>query len=88
MDLTKYDGLDPTKAFSPTALRAHMDSWVLTLAQHLFEEIDTLKPEYMEKIGENRLKAIDAEVVKYLQSYDPSWFLSNFMGTLIRKGPR
>ena len=59
-----------------------MDTWVLVLAQHLLEEIDTLKPELMKKIGEKELKAIDAVVVKSLQAYDPSWFLSSFMGSL------
>ncbi|CAD6578401.1 MAG: hypothetical protein TREMPRED_002171 [Tremellales sp. Tagirdzhanova-0007] len=81
IDLTKY-GLDPTKPFSPTVLRAHMDTWVLVLAQHLLEEIDTLKPELMKKIGEKELKAIDAVVVKSLQAYDPSWFLSSFMASV------
>ena len=35
LDLSAYAGLDPTKPFSPAALRAHMDSWMLVLAGHL-----------------------------------------------------
>ena len=80
LDLSVYAGLDPNKPFSPAALRAHMDSWILVLAKHLNAEIDTLKPEYFERIGEKKMKDVDAEATKLMEIYDPAWFLCSAVG--------
>lgn len=57
-----------------------MDTWILTLAQHLRAEIDTLKPEYFEKVGEENMKEIDGKVTVQMQVYDPAWFLCCAIG--------
>lgn len=79
-DLSVYEGLDPNKPFSPDALRAHIDRYLLPLGHHLLDECSTLKPEYMEKVGEKAAKRIDVETETYLRQYDPSWFLCGFVG--------
>ena len=88
LDMSVYPDLDPTKPFSSDALRTHIDTWILSLAHHLNEEILTLAPEHMEKIGEKEIKRIDGEAQKHLQVFDPSWFLCAFMGTSGSKGER
>ena len=66
--------LAPTKPFSPDALQAHSDAYFLPLARHLNEEISTLAPKHIEKVGETELARIDSEVRTRLQDYDPSCF--------------
>ena len=74
IDLGQF-GLDPAAGFNPQALRKHMDSWMLALAKHLADEIDTLTPEYIISVGKDNITQINKDVVKHLQSYDPTWFL-------------
>lgn len=79
IDTTEYN-LDPSRPFSPTALRKHMDTYILMLAGHLEAEIDTLRPEYFEKMGEKAMKEVNAKAEKLMQIYDPAWFLCCAVG--------
>ena len=83
IDLSVYHGLDPSKPFSPDALRAHMNTYLLSIARHLAEEIASLAPDYMEKVGEKNIKRIAKELQIHFSNYDPSWFLGMFLGTSV-----
>ena len=67
-------------AFDPKAFQDQMDTWVLPLVTHLRDEIDTLKPEYMEKIGEKVVEEDHKAVLKTFGEYDPAWFLCCAIG--------
>ena len=73
-------GLDPKLGFQPKVFRAEMDKWLIPLVEHLDEEIATLEPAWIEKMGEKELNAQRKVVDKYLQSYDPAWFLVSTVG--------
>ena len=73
-------GLDPKLGFQPQAFRAEMDKWLLPLAVHLEEEIVTLDPKWIEKMGEPEFIRQGKATEKYLQSYDPAWFLVSAIG--------
>lgn len=75
-------GLDPKLGFQPQAFRAEMDKWLLPLAVHLEEEIVTLDPKWIEKMGEPEFIRQGKATEKYLQSYDPAWFLVSAIGEL------
>ena len=87
-EAVKLDGteLDPAKGpaeqggFDPAALRRCMDSYMTILAEHLWDEIGTLKPENMQAFGDKEAKEFDAKVDQHLKAYDPSWFLCSTMG--------
>jgi hypothetical protein len=79
LDLASY-GLDPSKPFLPAVLRAYMDTFMLVLAKHMAEEIETVKPEYFEKIGQEMMKDADAKTLKHIQHYDPAWFACGAIG--------
>jgi hypothetical protein len=74
--MSKYSSnIDVTKPYDPQGLRRHIDSFIMLLAEHLRDEIDTLRPELIEKIGEKNDREIRKNVQAHLQSYDPKWFL-------------
>ena len=75
LDKNAYPELDYTKPFDPQALRGQMEKWMPGLTHHMRDEIDTLSPENIEKVGQKADKEIRDAVVKHLQSYDPAWFL-------------
>ena len=75
LDLSYYKDLESSKPFSPSALRAHMDTWILVLASHLKDEIQTLHPEYFDRIGKEEEKEVDRKAQEMMQVYDPAWFL-------------
>ncbi len=61
-------------------MRAHIDTYLVPLTKHLQTEIDTLKPEFIEKIGEKEFKRVDKEVENHLRSYEPNWSLCSLLG--------
>ena len=80
-------GLDPKLGFQPTVFRTEMDKWLIPLTQHLDEEIDTLDPEWIARMGEKEFRRQTKVVEKYLQSYDPAWFLASVIGTSPGRAP-
>lgn len=52
-----------------------MDSFVLVLAEHLHDEIDSLHPDKIEKVGKKEDERIRSDVLAHLKKYDPAWFL-------------
>ncbi len=51
-----------------------MDTWILVLASHLKDEIQTLHPEYFDRIGKEEEKEVDRKAQEMMQVYDPAWF--------------
>jgi hypothetical protein len=47
---------------------------------HLDEEIATLEPGWIEQMGEKEFMRQRKVLEKYLQSYDPAWFLVSCVG--------
>jgi hypothetical protein len=79
IDLGRY-GLDPSRPFDPQALRTHIEGWARPLVEHLKDEIHTISPEYIAKVGQGNIETLDKAVLKHLQGYDPSWFLCSVYG--------
>ncbi len=52
-----------------------MDEFMPGLIQHLSDEIETLRPEKIEKVGKAAEDELRVVVTKHLQEYEPSWFL-------------
>ena len=72
--------LNSNGQFQHQTLQAHMETWVPHLAQHMTSELDTLKPEYMDKVGKEVYVKSDKATLKHLQSFDPAWFLCAAFG--------
>lgn len=47
----------------------------MPLAEHLTDELQTLTPELMEKLGEEELVRLRKDIETHLMAYDPKWFL-------------
>ena len=85
LNVSSAPTFDSSKPFDPAALQKQMEGWIAPLVQHLTDEIATLKPEYMEKIGEKEHHAVEKRTEKHLQSYDPSWFFVSALGESLRR---
>jgi hypothetical protein len=79
-------GLDISKPFDPAALRREMDKWVPHGSRHMQEEIETLRPEFFDSMGEKRYMESEGILVKHLQAMDPTWFLVSCIGEWARRG--
>ncbi|RSH91911.1 hypothetical protein EHS25_009281 [Saitozyma podzolica] len=75
-------GLDISKPFDPAALRREMDKWVPHCSRHMQEEIETLRPEFFDSMGEKRYMESEGILVKHLQAMDPTWFLVSCIASL------
>nr|XP_031861133.1 uncharacterized protein CI109_003494 [Kwoniella shandongensis]KAA5528205.1 hypothetical protein CI109_003494 [Kwoniella shandongensis] len=75
IDLSEYPDLDFDKPFDAAAFRRHIDGFIMPLAKHLGAEIETLKPELMERIGKDGMIQINKGVEARLKAYGPAWFL-------------
>jgi hypothetical protein len=80
IDMSAYPTLNSTR-FDPNVLRKHMDTFITPLAAHLTEEIDTLTPEIMLRVGQEGDKLLRAEMQKVMMAYEPSWFLCSVFGS-------
>ena len=66
--------------FDPAQLRAHVDTWLPTLVEHLAEEMETLKSELLEKVGERGVKEATTAFMLYHRQWDPKWHLCDIVG--------
>ena len=78
--MDRYPNLDLGTPFSATALQNHMDTFLGDLSSHMSSELETLKPEHLDKIGEEKLKEIMSKATTLLRHHDPAWFLCALMG--------
>ncbi|GFZ45784.1 hypothetical protein JCM24511_03514 [Saitozyma sp. JCM 24511] len=88
IDLSQFPLLSaaPT-SYDPTMIRNHMDSFVLVLAEHLHDEIDSLHPDKIEKVGKKEDERIRSDVLAHLKKYDPAWFLCAAMNRQVAHPP-
>lgn len=71
----KYPLLDATKPFDSQVFRKHLDEIIVIFGQHMVDEIETLRQDKIEQIGEKNLTEINAGIQKVLMAYGPEWFL-------------
>jgi len=71
----KYPLLDATKPFDHQVFRKHLDEIIVIFGQHMVDEIETLRQDKVEQIGEKNLVEINAGIQKVLMAYGPEWFL-------------
>ena len=71
----QFPELDFEKPFNARALRKQMEVWLPVATKHMADEIDTLSPEWMERVGQEALNRSGAELMKAMKAEGPHWAL-------------
>lgn len=72
--------LDRTAPFDPDALKRHIDSFMLPLIKHLYDELETLQPKYVGLLSKDQWDYFLSKSEKDYRSFDPKWFLCSTLG--------
>lgn len=82
LDLNAH-GLDLSLGFQPATFRKALDGIIPVVYEHLYEEIKTIGPEYMERVGWETHDKISRTTMAHMKSHDPKWFLTSNFGQSI-----